>query len=110
MMAEWTRQQIIPSGAFRSVSEHFEAFRNKPLPLDAFESDWNSRFPPAGEVKQKSVPSPVDRFSDADDSVRQKPPPLISMTFRCAYVEPISRGREAVKAPAPQSGAPSARP
>jgi|BarGraIncu00222A_1022003.scaffolds.fasta_scaffold180086_1 hypothetical protein len=35
-MAGWPRQQVILARAFRNVSEHFEAFRNKPLPLVAF--------------------------------------------------------------------------
>src|SRR5450759_5979401 len=90
-MAGWPRQQVILARAFRNVSEHFEAFRNKPLPLVAFCCGLTERLALTCELKRGSVPPAVDRFLTAGSWAKQKPPPLISMAARCAHAGPPSR-------------------
>jgi len=109
-MAGWPRQLVILASAFRNVSEHFEAFCNKPLPLVAFccELTWaacvgrrtETKLGPAGCRSLSRRWRPGETTVAATD---QHGCPL------CACRANFTT-HEAVKAPRPQSGAPPARP
>jgi len=90
-MAGWPRQQVILARASRNVSEHFEAFCNKPLPLVAFCCGMTEPLASADALKRSLVPPAVNRFPTAGGWAKQKSPPLVSMAARCAHAGPTSR-------------------
>jgi hypothetical protein len=109
-MAGWPRRWVILASAFRNVSEHFEAFRNKPLPLVAFcwELTWAACIGRRTETKV----GPVGRRSHYYRGRRGETKAAATDQHGCPLFacRTYFTTHEAVKAPRPRSDAPPARP
>ena len=78
-------------GSRSLVPEHFEAFRNKPLPLVAFCCGLTGRLALSCELKRASILPGGSRIPTTGGRAKQKSPPVISMAARCAHAGPTSR-------------------